>query len=58
MESLNPEYSQVGSTKRQLEISTMSLFNRYLEEMEDRDSTGKYLTQFNFRLLWDLPYTS
>ena len=58
MESLNPEYSQVGSTKRQLEISVMSFFNRYLEEMEDRDGTGKYLPQFNFILLWDLPYTS
>lgn len=34
MDSLNPVYAEQGSTKREVEVSAMGFFNRYLEEME------------------------
>ena len=35
MNSLKPEYSEAGSSKRQQETAVMANFNRYVEEMED-----------------------
>ena len=35
MNSLKPEYSDAGSSKRQQETAVMANLNRYVEEMED-----------------------